>query len=291
MKATDELMTRFYQHLGELFFAIAKSDGVVMPKEEKQLQTLIDEEWADLEDSEDEFHGNAAYQMESVFQQLFENFGEANKAYDDFKYFKRDHEHLFTVKINKLILLTANSIANSFRGKNKSELTMLFNLEQLLEENRMSIDTSTQLDKNTLRSRLIEELNTALSDLRSEIASVHAGVDIDEEETLNPEDFAHQSESSNLELSLIHRVAVLESQLAIAHVLPTRTMPTIGPGSLVITSNHYLYVSVAAHPFVIDKHMVVPISLDSPIYPKMKSNTVGDNIMMGETEEKIIAIL
>lgn len=134
MNATDELMTRFYQHLGELFFAIAKSDGVVRPEEEIRLKTLIDEEWAELEDSEDEFHGNAAYQMESVFQNLFEEFADAESAFDDFKYFKLEHEHLFPPKIKDLILVTANSIASSFRGKNKSELNMLLRLEQLLKE-------------------------------------------------------------------------------------------------------------------------------------------------------------
>lgn len=134
MKATDELMTRFYQHLGELFFAVAKSDGVVRPEEEIRLKTLIDEKWAKLEDSEDEFHSNAAYQMESVFQNLFEEFADAETAYDDFKYFKRDHNHLFTPEINQLILHTANAIAASFHGKNKSELAMLLKLELLLKE-------------------------------------------------------------------------------------------------------------------------------------------------------------
>ncbi len=134
MKPTDELMTRFYQHLGELFFAVAKSDGVVRPEEEIRLKTLIDEHWAELEDSEDEFHGNAAYQMESVFQNLFEEFADAETAYDDFKYFKKSHEHLFTPKVNDLILLTANAIASSFHGKNKSELAMLLKLELLIKE-------------------------------------------------------------------------------------------------------------------------------------------------------------
>ena len=134
MKATDELMTRFYQHLGELFFAIAKSDGQVRPEEEIRLLTLIDEKWAGLDDSEDEFHSNAAYQMESVFQNLFEEFADAESAYSDFKIFKREHEHLFTPDVNKLVLETANAIASAFHGKNKSELAMLVKLELLLKD-------------------------------------------------------------------------------------------------------------------------------------------------------------
>ena len=146
------------------------------------------------------------------------------------------------------------------------------------------------MDKKSVRMRLKDELETALTDLRSEIAAVHDGVDIDEGDTLDPEDYSHQSESSSLELNLIQRVNGIERQLEIAGGLSTEDMTTIGPGALVITSNHYLYISVAAHPFTIDKHLIVPISVDSPIYPKIKSNAVGDTILMGESEEKIIAI-
>ncbi len=291
MKATIELTTRFYQHLGELFFAIAKSDGIVRPEEEQRLKTLVDKEWTKLEDGEDEFHSNAVYQMESVFQNLFEDFADADTAFDDFKYFFQDHEHLFTAKITDLILLTANSIADSFRGKNKSELNMLFNLEQLLKANRMSASIIKQMEKNALRSRLIEELNVALSDVRSEIAAVHDSVDIDEEDTLDPEDFSHQSESSSLELSLTQRVTLLEHQLVIAESLSIEPMPTVGSGALVITSNHYLYVSVSAHPFTIEEHVIVPISTESPIYPKLESIAVGDTVVMGDSQEKILAIL
>jgi hypothetical protein len=290
MKATIELTTRFYQHLGELFFAIAKSDGTVRPEEENRLKTLVDKEWTKLEDSEDEFHSNAVYQMESVFQNLFEDFADADTAFDDFKYFFLEHEHLFTAKITDLILLTANSIASSFRGKNKSELNMLLNLEQLLKENRMSGIRTKQLDKNAIRLGLVEELKSALSDLRLEIGAVHESVDIDEEDTKDPEDFSHQSESSSLEQNLAQRVGILEHQLVIAESLSTASMSSIGPGALVITTNHYLYVSVAAHPFTIEEHVIVPISMDSPIYPKLKSSALGEAVVMGDSQEKIIAI-
>ena len=134
-------------------------------------------------------------------------------------------------------------------------------------------------------------METSLSDLRSEIVAVHDGVDIDEGDTLDPEDYSHQSESSSLELNLVQRVHGIERQLDIADGLSTEAMTTIGPGALVVTSKHYLYVSVAAHPFTIDEHVIVPISIHSPIYPKIKASKVGDPIAMGDSEEKLIAII
>jgi hypothetical protein len=134
MNAADKLKVRFYQHLGELFYAIAMADDHVRPQEETQLQQLIDKEWRAIEQGEDEFHTNAVYQMETVFENLNESFVDAETAFEDFKFFKMEHEHLFTPAITKLILKTANAIADSFNGKNKSELIFLGKLDRLMKE-------------------------------------------------------------------------------------------------------------------------------------------------------------
>nr|AWJ66214.1 hypothetical protein [uncultured bacterium] len=132
MKATEELMTRFYQHLGELFYAVAMVDGVVRKEEEDALKKIITQEWKDLEHSEDEFHSDAAFQIEAVFDFLNETEANSEEWFDDFKAFHKTHEHLFTPQVNKLIMRTADEIASSFHNKNKSELTILTRLNFIL---------------------------------------------------------------------------------------------------------------------------------------------------------------
>jgi hypothetical protein len=134
MNAPNELKIRFYQHLGELFYAIAMADDIVRPQEEIEMQQIIDKEWKPLEQGEDEFHTNAVYQMETVFENLNESFMDADTAFEDFKIFKKEHEHLFTPDITELILKTANAIAGAFNGKNKSELVFLGKLDRLMKE-------------------------------------------------------------------------------------------------------------------------------------------------------------
>ena len=134
MKATDELMVRFYQHLGELFYAVSKADKVVRKEEENVLRSIISREWLSVEDSEDEFHTDDAYHIEFVFDTLKESDEDSEKWFEDFKLFKDSHEHLFSDKINELILRTANAIAASFAGTNKSELDILLRLELLLKK-------------------------------------------------------------------------------------------------------------------------------------------------------------
>lgn len=132
MRPTDEVMTSFYQHLGELFYAIAKVDGVVRKEEEAVLKKIVEQEWKDLEDSQDEFHSDASFQIISVFDFLNEGFDAAEEWFNDFKAFKKLHEQLFTPKMNALIMRTADAVASSFAKKNKSELVLLNRLRTLL---------------------------------------------------------------------------------------------------------------------------------------------------------------
>jgi hypothetical protein len=127
MKATDELMTRFYQHLGELFYAVAKADGMVRSEEEVQLKVIIDKEWIP-------FHTDAAYQIETVFQNLREGFSDSETTFEDFRLFKKTHEHLFTKDVVDLVIKTSKAIANAYHGTDKNESAFLLKLETLLNK-------------------------------------------------------------------------------------------------------------------------------------------------------------
>ncbi len=123
---------KLYQNLGKLFYAVAASDKVVREEEKNTLKNIVKEEWVDVDDFKDEYGSDAAYLIEIIFDWLDENQPSAISAFKDFKDFKEDHEEFFTPGINKLIWKTADSIASSFSGKNKSELIMLSQLKAIL---------------------------------------------------------------------------------------------------------------------------------------------------------------
>lgn len=140
IKLTIMMMTQqpatiqLYQILGELFYAIAASDKVVRPAEIKAMRDLVNEKWKALDHLEDEYHSDAAYQIEIVFDWLDDQYLDPEDCFQDFKDFKKEHPKLFTIKIKKLIWETANAIASSFAGLNKSELAMLAKLKMNLED-------------------------------------------------------------------------------------------------------------------------------------------------------------
>ncbi len=131
MLNSEKIGNEFYQNLGMLFYAVAIADKNVRPVEVKRLRKYVRQHWLDLDDFEDEFHTDAAYQIEIVFDWLDGEEKDGDEYYEEFCEFYKDHPEKFTPKLKALIIETAESIASSFAGQNKSERLIIFKLKQL----------------------------------------------------------------------------------------------------------------------------------------------------------------
>jgi hypothetical protein len=132
MQARSETHKRLYQSIGKLCYAIAAIDRVVKEEEINTMKQIVHKEWLSLDNFEDEFGTDAAYQMEIVFDWLLEKSPSAKSCFKDFEDFKIEHKQLFYPKLNQLILKTAELIASAFANKNKAELVLLSELSLLL---------------------------------------------------------------------------------------------------------------------------------------------------------------
>jgi len=133
MNTTNTPEMIFYQKLGELFYAIAASDKVVRKAEYKALAELVEKEWKQLDDYEDAFKTDAAYQIAIVFDWFDYEQMDAQDCFDSFCDYYKEHTHSFSPKRKELILITARKIANAFNGTNKNELIVLSRLELLFK--------------------------------------------------------------------------------------------------------------------------------------------------------------
>ncbi|MCK0162150.1 hypothetical protein [Allomuricauda sp. F6463D] len=131
MLNSEKTGNEFYQNLGKLFYAVAMADNNVRPKEVKRLRKYVRQFWLDVDDFEDEFHTDSAYQIEIVFDWLDGEEKNGDEYFNEFKDFYKEHPEKFSNQLKKLIIETADSIANSFAGKNRSEMLTIFKLKQL----------------------------------------------------------------------------------------------------------------------------------------------------------------
>jgi hypothetical protein len=124
----------FSKNLARLFYAIAASDKRVRKTEIKTLKKLIWTDWSDLLDSKNNKQFDQHYQIELEFDRLVEEQPDPNNCFDDFVNYKLANQEQFNQNILELIWKTANSIAISFSGKNKSELILLTKLKMNLQQ-------------------------------------------------------------------------------------------------------------------------------------------------------------
>lgn len=135
MVTKKKMTIPFYQNLGKLFYAIAVIDGNVNPVEVDKLKKVVKEQWLVIDDLEDAFGSDAAYQIEIVFDWLNEQANlNAEDCFNDFVGYKKRQSHLFTKENRNLILKTATKIAYAFSKINKSELRLLTKLHMQLKQ-------------------------------------------------------------------------------------------------------------------------------------------------------------
>ncbi len=131
MLNSEKIGNEFYQSLGKLFYAVAMADNNVRPKEVARLREYVRQHWLEVDKFEDEFHTDAAYQIEIVFDWLEGEEKDGEEYFKEFKEFYMEHHEKFPESIKNLIVETAESIASSFAGKNRSEMLTIFKLKQL----------------------------------------------------------------------------------------------------------------------------------------------------------------
>lgn len=131
MPNSQKIGIELYENLGKLFFAMASIDGTVHTKEIDHLRSYIRSYCLDIDAIEDEYGTDAAFRIESTFDWLLEYEKEAEACFKEFKEFYKEHVQIFTPAIKRLILDTANAMANAYAGKNKAELILLSRMEIL----------------------------------------------------------------------------------------------------------------------------------------------------------------
>lgn len=146
------------------------------------------------------------------------------------------------------------------------------------------------MDKKELKAHLIDVQEHIITDLNEEMSSYRAGADLDEEDTLDPEDFSHQSEAGRIALNLKEQLRKAEAELAFLKNLDDSPRDEVGPGALIQLDDRYLYISIATLPFTHEGNQVVSISTEAPIYPLIKLKQKGDRIKLGKDNHEIIRI-
>jgi hypothetical protein len=145
------------------------------------------------------------------------------------------------------------------------------NREVILDKIRQSMDNNQG------------ELTQALNDYES-------ASNIDEGDTLDPEDFSQQTEFKEMQMRMKIHLDQLKAQIARLEELANKKVNTIEAGAIIETPKNLIFIGVSFPTIALDGKELLGITTETPIYASLKGKAKGDSIILGKDEYSIIAI-
>lgn len=130
-----------------------------------------------------------------------------------------------------------------------------------------------------------------VEELSEKISTVHSMVDMDEDNTLDPEDYSHQYEAGEMEQLIRVQLNKAKRQLDIMNTLDFSVKNKVAPGAYIETDHFNCLVAFATTPFEVEGKTVVGISIDSPIYASMLGKKANDSFSFGGKTYQILQII
>jgi hypothetical protein len=134
-----------------------------------------------------------------------------------------------------------------------------------------------KIDKNELKKVMISNYENILAELREELATKKGSTDLDENDTLDPEDYSTQTVSNVMVDLLKEQIAKTEKDLERIQSIDFSAKEEATVGALVTTDMFNFFLGVATVPFLYDHKQIVGVSVSAPIYVNIKGKKAGDS--------------
>jgi hypothetical protein len=145
-------------------------------------------------------------------------------------------------------------------------------------------------DKLKLQESLVKNFQEVVHHLKDELEVNKSMSDLEEGDTLDPEDYSKQNESNDM-------IQILKNQLSKTLVeidklarIDFTHKEKVGTGAVVKTEKFMFFIGVAISPFAYEGNQIVGISTDAPIYNSIRDKKVGDSYEFSGMKDTIIAI-
>ncbi|MFN7331861.1 MAG: hypothetical protein ACK5SB_02595 [Flavobacterium sp.] len=146
------------------------------------------------------------------------------------------------------------------------------------------------MNKTLLILEIAAELQAYIQQIENSVKCYKLATDLDDDDTLDPEDYTRQSEAAEMQLryeQLLQQAKAMETFM-LEHEQKEYTM--ILPGALVETEMYYIYVGISIPSFQWDDKTVITLSEKAPAYAEMRGKKAGDTIELGAKRHKIVCI-
>jgi len=127
-------------------------------------------------------------------------------------------------------------------------------------------------------SHLIELNNKEIEALEKSHQIYAEGADLDEESTLELDDFAQQSQSTDSARNIQKRINQLKDGLEDFKSIRPEFENQIGEGNIVFTDKLNFVIGLAVKEFEMESEKFIGISKEAPIFKALEGKSVGDKV-------------
>lgn len=145
--------------------------------------------------------------------------------------------------------------------------------------------------KEEIKNRIIEIEKEELKGLKDMYETYSEAADLDEESSLDPEDFSKQDQSRESARSLEIRINRAKMALDSFLNLDFGAKSEVEPGALVLTDSLNFFIGISATMFDHEGKKFIGLNVDAPIYAALKGTKAGDEVEFNNQKYKIKEVL
>lgn len=146
------------------------------------------------------------------------------------------------------------------------------------------------MDKQKFQNKLKEQQLAIIADIQEKIETMGTMADIDESDTIDPEDFSHQTESGELKVLFEQKLRKAQADLDAINKIDFSEKKSAETGAIVSTEKFNFFLGLAMVPFEFENKKIVGVSTESSIFPVIQGKKIGDTFAHSDNQYTIIEI-
>lgn len=146
------------------------------------------------------------------------------------------------------------------------------------------------VNKAELKNKVIQMQQHIVGQLEEQVQTMREAADLDEDNTLDSEDYSHQGEYGEMMQHLGEQSRREQELLDAVKSLPIDAMDSVGPGALVETQDFTFFISIHTHPFQWEGFNIMGLPTDAPLYALLRGKQAGDTVAFTDREYTIKTI-
>ena len=144
------------------------------------------------------------------------------------------------------------------------------------------------MEKNQIIEQIEKTLRANIEELTRALEGYEAGSNLDEGDTIDPEDYSQQSEQRELRVQMQVQLDQANNQLnRLLNYAQQKASSQVEPGALVETDKSLFFIGLSMASFNVDHKDLYSVSVDSPAYQSIRGKSEGEQFAIGKETHTI----